>query len=63
MRRQPDITARPYRVTPEVLAQRKQAALDRWAKLEGPDARTLPGRPRKKRPPMRDAKGRFVAVQ
>lgn len=62
MPRTPNPFARPYNVTPEAKAQRKQAAIERWLALEG-ESRTLPGRPRKRKPPSRDAiTGRFLRV-
>ena len=62
MGRKSNPTARPYRLSAEALAQRKQAAVERWQALEG-EARSLPGRPKKKRGPRRDAAtGRFLAV-
>lgn len=49
MGRQPNPFARPYKLSDEAKAQRKQAALDRWNGLED-EARSLMGRPRKKIP-------------
>lgn len=63
MPRQKNPHARPYRLSDEAKAQRKQAAIDRWNARQG-EARSLPGRPRKKLPrrhAVRDAAtGKFV---
>ena len=69
MGRKPNPHARPYQLTPEARAQRKQAAIDRWNALADADkaARSLPGRPRKKLPrrhAVRDeATGKFVRAK
>lgn len=56
MSRKPNPHARPYKLTPEAQAQRKQAAIERWqAMLDKSDRREVlrpaftvtPGRPRK----------------
>lgn len=63
MGRRPNPHSRPYRLTAEALEQRRLAAFERWAALPKNDpARSLSGRPRKKRVTryeIRGADGKF----
>lgn len=64
MGRKPNPHSRPYRLTPEAIEQRREAAIDRWAPLaDAPaEARSLSGRPRKKhakRYAVRGSDGKF----
>ena len=64
MGRKPNPFTRPYKLTPEAIEQRRIAATDRWQALaDAPkDARSLPGRPKKKRKhATRGSNGRFIA--
>lgn len=76
MSRKPNLNARPYVLTPEARAQRKQAAIERWKAMPNKSDRrevlrpaftVTPGRPRKvvivrkPRHAVRDeATGKFV---